>query len=88
MPLSKGLYWEGGELNYDPLEDWCRFWGPLKRCLWTEEREYSQRQCDGKDPDVERKKLTLEGISYKVSINAVAKLWSESKEDLENEIQR
>jgi hypothetical protein len=62
VPLSKGLYWEGGELNYDPLEDWCRFWGPLKRSLWTEEREYSQCQCDGKDPDVERKRLTLEGI--------------------------
>jgi hypothetical protein len=32
--------------------------------------------------------LTLEGISYKDSINAVAMLWTESKEDLENEIQR
>jgi hypothetical protein len=71
-----------------PLEDWCRFWEPLKHSLWTEERQYSQRQCDGNDPDVERKRLTLEGISYRDSINAVATLWTESKEELENEIQR
>jgi len=42
----------------------------------------------GNELDHERETLTLEGISYKDSINAVAKLWSESKEELENEIQR
>jgi hypothetical protein len=88
VPLSKGLYWECDELKYDPLEDWCRFWEPLKRGLWAEERQYSERQGDGNDSDVDRKRLTLEGISYGDSINAVATLWTESKEDLENEIQR
>jgi hypothetical protein len=88
VPLQRGNYWEGDELKYDPLEDWCRFWEPLKRCLWTEKSENSEHQCDGNEPDVDRKMLTLGGISYRDSINAVAKLWSESKEELENEIQR
>ena len=87
VPLSKGLYWEGDELKYDILEDWSRFWEPLKRCLWTEEKQYSEYRCDGSEPDVEREWRTLEGISYKDSINAVAKLWSESKEKIQNEIQ-
>jgi hypothetical protein len=44
VPLSKGLYWEGDELKYDPLEDWCRFWEPLKRGLWAEERQLSRAE--------------------------------------------
>jgi hypothetical protein len=88
VPLSRGLYWEGDELKNDILEDWCRFWEQLKRCLWTEESQYSEYRCDGSEPGVEREWRTLEGISYKDSINAVAKLWSESKEQLQNEIER
>ncbi len=89
VPLSKGLYWDGDELKYDLLEDWCRFWGPLKRCLWSPERGiHSDWQCKVNELDPERERLTLEGISYKNSINAVAKFWSESKEELQNEIQR
>src|SRR5260370_1205923 len=30
VQLSKGLYWEGDELKYDILEDWCRFLGATK----------------------------------------------------------
>jgi hypothetical protein len=89
VPLSKGLYFEGDMLKNDPLEDWCRFWVPLKRCLWLpENRRHSERQGNdyGRDPEQER--LTLEGISYKDSVYAVAKLWSESKEELQNEIER
>jgi len=29
-PLSKGLYLEEGSLKFDVLEDWDRFWEPLK----------------------------------------------------------
>jgi hypothetical protein len=89
VPLQKGFYWEGAELKHDPLEDWYRFWEPLKRCLWPpEEGRRLESQDYGNELDHERETLTLEGISYKDSINAVAKLWSESKEELENEIQR
>jgi hypothetical protein len=89
VPLSKGLYFEGDELKYDPLEDWCRFWKPLKRCLWPPERgPYSDchGKRNGRDPEQER--LTLEGISYKESVYAVARFWSESREELQNEIER
>jgi hypothetical protein len=89
VQLERAYYWEGDELKHDPLEDWCRFWEPLKRSLWPpEEGRRSESRDNGNELDHERQTLTLEGISYKDSINAVAKLWSESKEELENEIQR
>jgi hypothetical protein len=89
VQLQRAYYWEGDELKHDLLEDWCRFWEPLKRCLWPpEEGRRSESQGNGNELDHERETLTLEGISYKDSINAVVKLWSESKEELENEIQR
>jgi hypothetical protein len=89
VQLQRAYYWEGDELKHDLLEDWCSFWGPLKRCLWPpEEERRSESDGNGNELDDERETLTLEGISYKDSINAVAKLWSESKEKLENEIQR
>jgi hypothetical protein len=89
VPLQKGFYWEGDELKHDPLEDWCRLWEPLKRCLWPPEegrRSESQGKENELDPGHER--LTLEGISYKESVHAVARFWSESKVELQNEIQR
>jgi hypothetical protein len=33
-PVTKGLYFEDGELKYDFLEDWDRVWSPIKRRLW------------------------------------------------------
>lgn len=89
VPLSKGLYWEDDELKHDFLEDWFRFWEPLKRCLWPLETEQPSRYPGDENelgPETERQ--TLAGISYKDSINALVKSWSESKEELENEIQR
>lgn len=89
VPLSKGLYWEGDELKHDFLEDWCRFWEPLKRSLWPREKaRRSEHQGKVNELDSGRMRLTLEGISYKDSINAVVKFWSESKEELQDEIQR
>jgi hypothetical protein len=89
VPLSKGLYFEGDMLKNDPLEDWCRFWVPLKRCLWPlEEGRSSESQSNGNEHDHEQERLTLEGMSYKDSVYAVVKFWSESKEELQNEIQR
>ena len=31
VPLSKGLYWEEDQLKGDALEDWDRFWKPLRQ---------------------------------------------------------
>ena len=89
IALSKGLYWEGDELKSDPLEDWCRFWGPLKRCLWSPEKG-RHLECQGKENEIDpgQERLTLEGISYKESVYAVARFWAESREELQNEIQR
>ncbi len=82
VPLSRGLYWEGDELKYDFLEDWYRFWEPLKRSLWPQEKaRRSEHQGKVSELGSGRMRLTLEGISYKDSINAVAKFWSESKEE-------
>jgi hypothetical protein len=33
-PITKGLYFEDGELKYDPFEDFDRVWSPIKRRLW------------------------------------------------------
>jgi hypothetical protein len=87
VSLSMGLYWEDEELKYDVLEDWCRFWEPLKRSLWTPISEQLPKyQGDGNELDPKCEKLTLAGISYKDSVNAVARSWAESKEKLQNEI--
>jgi hypothetical protein len=32
-PVSRGLYFEEGEIKYDCLEDWGRFWPPIKQAL-------------------------------------------------------
>ncbi len=32
-PLSRGLYPEAGDVMYDLLEDWDRFWYPLKEAV-------------------------------------------------------
>src|SRR5271168_1045577 len=37
VPLSQGLYWEEDQLKNDSLEDWDRFWKPLRGCLRTNE---------------------------------------------------
>ncbi len=33
IPVAEGLYFEGAELRVDHLEDWGRFWDPLKAAL-------------------------------------------------------
>ncbi len=33
IPVVKGLYFEEGSLKHDLLEDWQRFWPPLRRAL-------------------------------------------------------
>jgi hypothetical protein len=33
IPVVKGLYFERDELKYDLIEDWCRFWLPLRKHL-------------------------------------------------------
>jgi hypothetical protein len=30
-PVCYGLYFEGGDIKYDSLEDWSRFWPPIIR---------------------------------------------------------
>ncbi len=39
LPLTKGLYFESGDLKYDEMEDWARVWYPLKQELWPDESE-------------------------------------------------
>jgi hypothetical protein len=51
VPLQKGFYWEGDELKHDPLEDWCRLWEPLKRCLWPPKEGRSESQSKENDLD-------------------------------------
>jgi hypothetical protein len=33
-PLTRGLYYEDGDVKYDCLEDWNSVWRPIKQRLW------------------------------------------------------
>jgi len=36
VPMVKGLYFERDQLKYDLLEDWDRFWTPMRKSLpWS-----------------------------------------------------
>lgn len=88
VPLSEGLYWEEDELKYDCLEDWDRIWKRLSRCLCPKEmRLHSESLVDGGERQADLGMLTLEGIPYKDSITALVRLWSESRERLQHEIE-
>jgi hypothetical protein len=77
------LYFEEDDLQYDPLEDWDRFWNPIQKCVsasaasarsdWDEVRNV--RHTDGD-------RRTLEGISYKDSVCACVTWWSQNKEKI------
>ena len=81
VPLSRGLYWHDGRLSYDPLEDFDRFWTPLK------ERLCSQRT----EGHVERQELepnlvgqTIDAVSYRKALAAHMIWLSQSKETIQN----
>jgi hypothetical protein len=46
VPLSKGFYWSGYLLHYDPLEDLARFCGPLLKQLSQPVRECMAASVD------------------------------------------
>ncbi|RZU41105.1 hypothetical protein [Edaphobacter modestus] len=87
VPLSKGLYLENKAVKEDALEDWFRFCGPLERCFWPHETgESPECQGDRSELDPEWERFARAGIFYKDSIDALVKLWSESKKEIQDEL--
>jgi hypothetical protein len=87
VPLCKGLYWEEDDLQYDPLEDWDRFWSPIRK--WVSASAAAERSdCDEVRGlrDSERDRRTLEGISYRDSLCAYVTWWAQCKETLQDAI--
>ena len=88
IPMLRGLYWNDGDLRYDPQKDMCRFWKPVERSLWEPAAE-TDPGCKeaSKERPIERESLTLDGIRYIDSLTASLKWWAQEKEILQNAIQ-
>jgi hypothetical protein len=84
--LSKGFYWEDGDLKEDSFGDWLLFSEPLRRCLWPQEVERNSEYV-GSKINLEQKNLMLGAISYTDSIEALVRFWTNSKEKLLDRIQ-
>jgi hypothetical protein len=80
-PLSKGLYLDDGRLSYDPLEDFDRFWTPLKECLCSRRAEGYIESLEA-DPGFDGS--TLDGLSYREALSAHMVWLSQSKETIQN----
>jgi hypothetical protein len=87
VALSGGLYWEGGQLKRDSLEDYCRFMNPLNERLWPAEKESPTSSVESCDQLTESATHTLEDISYSESITALVRFWSQSRERLLQKIE-
>jgi hypothetical protein len=88
VPLCGGLYWEEDDLQYDPLEDWDRFWSPIRKWVSESAAAAERSDCD-EVRDVrstDRQRRTLEGISYKDSLCAYVTWWSQNKEKIQDAV--
>ena len=83
VPLSTGLYWENDDLKEDSVGDYILLSEVLERCLWPQH----QSKGFGNSMESEQTNLMLGGISYGDSIQALVRMWSQSKEMLRNKIQ-
>ncbi len=86
VPLSTGLYWENNDLKEDSVGDYILFSELLERCLWPQEAQHPSKGV-GDSMDSEQTNLMLGGIWYADSIQALVRLWSQSKAMLQNKIQ-
>jgi hypothetical protein len=89
VPLAKGLYLEDGDLRYDALEDWHRFWQPIKKCVFAPQATSNDLECHkrGNVDRFEHRRQTLEGVSYEDSLRAYVSWWGQSKESIQDAIQ-
>jgi hypothetical protein len=83
LPLSRGLYWHNGGLSYDPLEDFDRFWTPLKECLCSQRVEGYIQSLEA-DPGFDGS--TLDGLSNREALSEHMLWLSQSKETIEDAI--
>jgi hypothetical protein len=86
-PLCRGLYWEEDELKCDCFEDWERFWEPLRRSLWPPTAEEYPLNPTYRDLHLSLPNIkTLEGVTYRESIEGHVRLWAKSKAALQKVI--
>jgi hypothetical protein len=92
VPLTKGLYFEDGDLKYDSMEDWARLWFPLKQELWPDESDLKLSANDLKWFEVATSDLhdtisvTAEN-PYREELVALITALSESEETIRDAVQ-
>ena len=81
VPLSRGVYRHEGRLSYDPLEDFDRFWTPLKKCLCPQRMEgYIEYQ----ELEPELVGQTIDAVSFRKALAAHMIWLSQSKETIQH----
>jgi hypothetical protein len=91
-PVSKGLYFEDGNLKYDLMEDWARVWHPLKQELWPDECMLKQSTKHKKVFDVatpelrDRDSMTADN-PYRAELVSFITALSESEEVIRDAVQ-
>jgi hypothetical protein len=84
LPLSKGFYWdEDGNLKYDPLEDFHRFWTPLKQRLCPQRME-GHLDCQELEPEWVGQ--ATDAVPFRKALAAHMIYLSQSTETIENAI--
>ena len=87
VPLAGALYWEVDELVYDMQEDEDRFWGPIEKRLRSSLPAADWKCQDGSAVSpTPGDTHTIDGISYRDSLLAYVKWWSQAKERFQNAI--
>jgi hypothetical protein len=85
VPLTHGLYWEeDGNLKCDPLEDFDRFWAPLKQRLCP---QIMQRHMDLHESEPNWDEQTIDTISFKKALAAHMIWLSQSTETIKNALE-
>jgi hypothetical protein len=82
IPLSKALYWEeDGNLKYDPLEDFDRFWTPLKQRLCP---QIMERHMDHQESEPNWDEQTIDAVPFREALAAHMIWLSQSTETIKN----
>jgi hypothetical protein len=82
VPLTQGLYWEeDGTLKYDPLEDFDRFWTPLKQRLCP---QIMERHMDRQGSEPNWDEQTIDAVPFRKALAAHMIWLSQSTETIKN----
>ena len=81
IPLSGALHWEEDELDMDDFKDWLVFWGPINQCFWPLDLSpESESPATPGERQSEMPSATITGVSWRDSVEELARHWTESQE--------